>query len=138
MALKSFLKQNAAPAATKTVVISNRFVNEKGEPEPFEIRALTEAENAQIRADCTVTSFFKGKQTVKTNTQQYLRRMCAAAVVSPDLKDAELQKSYGVIGAGELLTEMLLPGEFSDLLEQVQTMNGFDMDEELQEVVKNS
>ncbi|MNC83125.1 Phage XkdN-like protein [compost metagenome] len=60
------------------------------------------------------------------------------SVVYPDLKDAELQKSYGVLGADQLLRKMLLPGEYATLLQKVQSINGFDKDvNELADEVKN-
>ncbi|MNN89462.1 Phage XkdN-like protein [compost metagenome] len=56
----------------------------------------------------------------------------------PDLKNAELQKSYGVMGAEALLHKMLLPGEYANLVQKVQELNGFDADmNELVEEVKN-
>ncbi|EQG32401.1 phage XkdN-like family protein [Clostridioides difficile DA00129] len=47
-------------------------------------------------------------------------------IVFPDLHDAELQNSYGVMGAEELLTTMLTPGEYTDLSSEVGEVNGFD------------
>ena len=67
-----------------------------------------------------------------------MAKLVVASVVFPDLKDAELQKSYGVLGADQLLRKMLLPGEYATLLQKVQEVNGFDRDvNELAEEVKN-
>lgn len=64
--------------------------------------------------------------------------MVTATVVYPNLKDAALQETYGVKGAEALVRKMLLPGEFTKLTDQVQTLNGFDQDiNELVEDVKN-
>lgn len=139
MSLSAFLKQNSVTPENKKVAISKRFV-ENGKPIEWEIKAVSEDANSKIRNSCTTTSTFKGRQTTNFNRNLYLQRLCAAAVVYPDLKDAELQKSYGVVGDAELLAEMLLPGEFGYLLEVVQEMNGYDADrfEEYKEEAKNS
>lgn len=139
MSLSAFLKQNSVTPENKKVVVSKRFV-EKGKPVEWEIRAVSEDANSKIRNSCTKTTTFKGRPTSDFNRNLYLQKLCAAAVVFPDLKDAELQKSYGVVGEAELLAEMLLPGEFGYLLEIVQEMNGYDADrfEEYKEEAKNS
>ena len=38
------LKENALPVAHETMVVSKRFVNEKGQPEAWEIRAISGTE----------------------------------------------------------------------------------------------
>jgi hypothetical protein len=54
------------------------------------------------------------------------------------LKNPDLQRSYGVLGAESLLRKMLLPGEYVELVQHVQRLNGFDQDvNELVEQVKN-
>ncbi|MEA4827062.1 MAG: phage portal protein [Clostridium sp.] len=139
MGLNAFLKQNTITPENKKVVISKRFV-ENNKPIEWEIKAVSEDVNSKIRNSCTKNTVFKGKATNDFDRNRYLQKLCAASVVFPDLKDAELQKSYGVIGEGELLSEMLLPGEFGYLLEIVQEINGYDADrtEEYKEEVKNS
>lgn len=70
------------------------------------------------------------------DANEYMAKMVVASVSYPDLKNAEIQKSYGVLGSEVLLRKMLLPGEFSALSERVQTLNGFDQDinEQIEEV----
>lgn len=43
------------------------------------------------------------------------------------MDDAELQNSYGVMGADALLKVMLTPGEYADYLTKIQEVNGFDI-----------
>jgi hypothetical protein len=58
--------------------------------------------------------------------------------VFPNLNDAELQDSYGVKSADELLKKMLLPGEYSEYKAKVMEVNGYDMSmEELVDEAKN-
>ena len=51
------------------------------------------------------------------------------------MNDAELQNSYGVMGADALLKKMLKPGEYAAYLEKVQEINGFNetFDEKVEE-----
>lgn len=140
MSFKAFLKQSAILPENKKIAISKRFLDEKGKPMPWELRALTEKENAAIKDSCTSKANFKGRETTKFNGSLYSARLCTATVVYPDLKDAELQASYGVVGEEALLAEMLLPGEYSALAEIAQEINGFDLErlEKDVESVKNS
>lgn len=128
MSFKSFLKQAAILPEPKKVAISDRFLDESGKPELWEIRAISEKENAAIKESCTSKSIFKGRQTTSFNGRMYSSRLCAACVVEPDLKNAELQASYGAVGEVELLDAMLISGEYATLTEEVQSINGFDLD----------
>ena len=47
-------------------------------------------------------------------------------MVFPDLKDAALQNSYGVVGAERLLAKLLLAGEYDRLRMAVEEINGGD------------
>ena len=69
----------------------------------------------------------------KNNTESfdqigYSHELAAAAVVFPDLNDAELQKAYGVLGATKLLKKMLLIGEFATLAKEVRDLSGLEED----------
>ena len=63
--------------------------------------------------------------------------MCVRTTVYPDLQDKELQDSYGVMSAEELISTMLTPGEFEDYATAVMKANGFDDEENLVEEAKN-
>ena len=138
MSLSAFLAQNALIVENEKHVISNRFIDDKGNPIPWEIRALSEDENQAIRKSCTKFSGRKGPRTPEIDYDLYLSKITAESVVFPNLKNAELQKSYGVLGANELLKAMLTAGEYANLLEVVQEVNGFNSDmEDLVEEAKN-
>ena len=47
------------------------------------------------------------------------------AAVTPDLRDKGLWESYGTASAEDTLKEMLYPGEYLRLLEEVKALNGF-------------
>ena len=68
----------------------------------------------------------------------YGAKLAAATVVFPDLNDARLQDSYGVMGSDRLLREMLRAGEYQRLLKIVKEINGFgEVTDELVDEAKN-
>lgn len=139
MSLNAFFAKNVQSEITEEVIISDRFKDENGKPIPWKLRAMTEAENEQIRkASTRLVKAKNGPNMPEVNMEQYLAKMAVACVVYPNLKDAELLASYGVLAADELLKKMLLSGEYATLAQKVQEINGFDKDiNDLVEEVKN-
>jgi len=135
--LQAFFAQNVQSDIVEEFVVSERFKDENGKPIPWKIRALTEAENVEIRKSATKHVKVRGQYIPQLDPEEYISKLIAASVVFPNLKDAELQKSYGVIGAEELLRKMLLPGEYGKLAQKVQEINGFEDIQELVDEVKN-
>lgn len=137
--LSVFFAQQAAAETTEPFVVSPRFRDKTGEPVPWTLRSMTEEENEQCRK--AATKHVKGKNGMRvpeTNADEYMANLVVASVAFPNLRDGELQKSYGVMGAGPLLKKMLQPGEYARLIQKVQEMNGFDRDmDELVDEVKN-
>ena len=105
----------------KEVVISDRFLGEDGEPVPFEIRPIL-TDEAQEMMKRNIKSKKDGSQDF--DNSGYQADMIAAAGVFPDLKNAELQKAYGVLGERELLMRMLLIGEYTQLRNAVFELAG--------------
>lgn len=126
--LHAFLSGNAAPVEHVRTAVSHRFRDENGAPILWELRALSEAENEALRKSCTRIVKNKRTETEKTDFNLYTGRLVAACVVFPDLGDAALQDSYGVLGADALVKKMLTAGEYAALLEKVQEINGYDKD----------
>jgi hypothetical protein len=139
--LSAFFAQNAQADITEEFVVSERFKDKEGKPVPWKLRSMTEAENEECRK--AATRSIKGNNgrkgtEVKVIPEEYVAKLTVASIEFPNLKDAELQKSYNVIGAEMLLRKMLLPGEYAALVQKVQDINGFDKDmNELVEEVKN-
>ena len=124
--IKAFLKQNATVQENVKVVVSDRFKDSKGEPVAFEIKALTAAEDEAIRNACMRKVQVVGKKNQFTNeldSNRYIRLLCTNSVVFPNLKDSELQDSYGVSKADDLLVAMLTAGEFNTLAEKVSELS---------------
>jgi len=119
--LKAFL--NPIQVENREVIVSNRF-QENGKPIPFIIRPITQKENEQLIRKYTKKDK-KGQEVF--NRMEYIQALTAAAVVFPNLADAELQKVYG-LGETEVLKNMLLVGEFAELAKAVQELSGLDVD----------
>ena len=105
----------------KEVVISDRFLDEECQPVPFEIRPIL-TDEAQSLMKQNLKTKKDGSQDF--DNSGYQADMIAAAVVYPDLKNAELQKAYGVLGERELLMRMLLIGEYTQLRNAVFELAG--------------
>lgn len=137
MNFNSFFKQNAKVVENKKVAISERFTNENGELELFEIRAISAQDDQLLRENCTIIKDINGQKLPMIDSNKYQAMLCAACVVYPDLGNAELQDSYGVKTKQDLLTSMLLPAEFQDLATEVNKVNGFKTLGELTKEAKN-
>lgn len=120
-ALSCFLAQNAEKRKNRMVVISDRFRDGEG-PVEWEIRSISADEDEALRKACTKQVQVPGKKGQFTQTfdaNAYLGKLAAAAVVFPDLKNAELQNSYGVMGAEQLVKAMLYKDEFDRLADEL-------------------
>lgn len=107
----------------KKIIVSKRFLdNEK--PVQWEIRPITEAENNRLMKKYTRRDKKTGME--QFNRVEYGHALTAAAVVYPDLANAELQKAYGVVGETELLAAMLTAGEFNRLSNAVSELSDID------------
>lgn len=137
--LQAFMSAHAAKIENTKVVVSNRFTDEKGKPIEWELRGITSSEDDQIR-NASFKKVMKNGRLVSEDLDYtlYLANLTSSCVVFPDLRDVELQNSYGAMGEVELLKVMLSPGEYANLAEEVQILNGFDQsDEDLEEEAKN-
>lgn len=131
--LNAFLSQNAIKVENRKYVASERFIGEDGKAIEWELKAIDSDRDRQLRKDSTIRvpvlnkkGKATGQYTSETDFNTYTLKLCVETVVFPDLHDAELQNSYGVMGAEELLTTMLTPGEYTDLSSEVGEVNGFD------------
>ena len=126
--LSSFLRANATPVQNKHLQASKRFIGETGTPVEWELRCPTSTEDEELRRGaCKKSTGDRGQSVSETDVSLYLGRLAAACTVHPDLNDKELQDSYGVMGADNLLRTMLTPGEYAEYLREVQKICGFDL-----------
>lgn len=68
----------------------------------------------------TKTTIKNGKKESIVNEENLNAELLEAVVLYPSLNDAELQDSYGVSSANELLSVMLYPGETQVLTNALQ------------------
>lgn len=137
--LQAFFAENVEADITEEVKVSNRFKDADGKPIKWVIRALSEGENETIRKSATRrVEVRKGMFNAETSQDEYVLKLAVASVVFPNLKDEALQESYKVKGADNLLRKMLLPGEYAELVEQIQKLNGFEIGiNDLRDEIKN-
>lgn len=139
--LSAFLSQNAVKVENVNYIASKRFIDEEGKPIPWEITAITSEEDEALRKACLKRVQVPGKKgqfTQETDFNAYLGKLAAKCTVFPNLNDAEIQNSYSVMGAEQLIKVMLTPGEYAEYLNKIQEVNGFETTmEELVEEAKN-
>ena len=132
--LSAFLHP-AVACETREVILSNRFLDEEGNPVPFKIRAITQEENDSITRKSTRQTKVGGQMMEKLDSPQFARRMVVAATVEPDFSSKEMCDAYGTMDPLEVPGKMLLSGEYSKLLREIMNLSGFD--ENLEEQAKN-
>ena len=108
MDLRQFFKENNGFPENRKVWISPCF-QEDGRELLWELRAVSEEEYRRAA---------EGKK-------DKWAALCLLSVVQPDLQDRGLWESYGVDSGEKALKEMLYPGEYVRLLEEVKEINGF-------------
>ena len=129
--LKAFFAQNALKVENEKVVVSKRFLDDKGNPMEWEIQAITPKENEQLKESNTKKVKAGGKKQYympELSFADYSAELIATCIVYPNLNDADLQDSYKVMGATDLIRKMLTPGEYDELFTKVQEINGFEID----------
>ena len=122
--LSAFLNPVSAEQE-REVVISNRFQDEKGNPVPFRIRAITQEENDKIVNSCKRRLKY-GEGTV--GTRLLGRKLVVAATVEPDFRSTEMCEHFGTLDPLEVPGKMLLSGEYSRLMEAINDLSGFNDD----------
>lgn len=139
--LTAFLAQNAIKVENVKYVASKRFVDENNKPLEWEIGGIDAEEDELLRKACTKRVPVPGKRNAfvpETDFNSYIAKQAVKCTVFPNLNDAELQNSYGVMGGEALLKVMLTPGEYADYVAKVQELNGFNVPlEEAVEEAKN-
>lgn len=138
--LSAFMAQNAKQVENKNYVASQRFTDENGKPIEWELQCITAGENQKLRKSCTKSVPVNGKRgqyTQEFDTAAYQSKLAVKCVLFPDLNDAQLQESYGVMCAEQLITAMLTSGEFDNLMAAILDHNGFADDGERIDEAKN-
>lgn len=109
----------------KEIIISNRFQDEKGEPVPFKVRALTQEENDKITKQATRRVKVDGQYVEQLDSVDFSRRMVVEATVEPDFRAKELCDAYGVMDPLLVPGKMLRSGEYAKLMREINRLSGF-------------
>lgn len=128
--LNLFLKKNKKIRLNSFYPATESIIDpETGKPALWEIRPIPTEEAERIREECTHSVLIPGKRNMyrdKIDVAEYLDKLTVAAVVYPDLLNAELQDSYDVSDPVDLLKQMIdNPAEYTDLQTYVQEQSGF-------------
>ena len=135
----AFFARNKKKHDNLKYVASQDFVDANGKPIEWEIKRLSARDDEQIRRAATKQIKIRnGSTRSEMDTNVYLRKLTVAAIAYPNLNDAALQNEYDVMGADDLLMEMLTPGEYAELSTKVTEFNGFNVSmQELVDEAKN-
>ena len=120
MSLNGFFKSNAKSLPDLRVVVSERFTDEDGNPIEWVLHPISTKLVEEITKRNTKTTIKNGKKESTVNEENLNAELLEAVVLYPSLNDAELQDSYGVSSANELLGSMLYPGETKVLTDALQ------------------
>lgn len=124
----AFLKTNKIEKQNEFIPVSQSFKDNEGNTILWEVRQLSNDEMKYIKKTCVKQNRDKrGNVTVETDSDKMMCLMAAMSTVYPDLKNAELQNSYGVMGETALLEAMLSAGELLNYEQEVNRINGFDV-----------
>lgn len=96
---EKFMKKNKKERKNVKYAATRSLCDENGKPLEWEIKPVTSKENEAIRSECThrgILDFY-----------EYRLKVMCASVVSPNLNDAELQDSYGVMNEEQLFQAMI-------------------------------
>ena len=133
--LSVFLKQNKKSRENVKYAASESFLDENGNPVEWEIKPISSKTADAIREECTTQ---KGKN-FKVDAKKFNKKIAVACTIYPDLNNAELQDNYGVMGAEQLIQELLdIDGEYQAYINKILEVCGYTKsEEELVEEAKN-
>lgn len=136
--LELFLTEDFAEVTEHEQAISPRFKDKEGNPIKFKFKAITASEDNKIKAKCTIKKKVNGKQEQDFLAGKYQTLFTIASMSDPDLKNAQLQNKYGVLGEEALFDKLFKPAEALEAFYAAQIANGYDQTfEELVEEAKN-
>ena len=118
-----------------------KVVKMGGKDKKMQFKAISATKGDEIRKKCRKISFLKGQRIAETDNDKFMANQIIETTVYPDLKNAELQEAWGVVGAEELLKAMkskMSDGEYMEWSSIAAEVNGYDKGmQELVEEAKN-
>ena len=117
-------------------IASTRFIDKNGKVMPFKLKSISSKENNNIRKGCYTKTPIPGKKNQFTrdfDTNKYITELAVTCITYPNLNNKELQDYYNVMSAEDLLGAMLTPAEYDDLSEKLQEINGYNLEDKVEE-----
>lgn len=123
---------------TKEVVITKRAVDEDGKPVPFVLRRIDQETNDRLLRQAQRKVKVNGLITTNTDNEKYGKLLVQACVVEPDFKNADICAYYKTVDPLDVPSRMLSSGEYARLMQEINTLNGFDDDiDAIEDTAKN-
>lgn len=104
------------------IVVSDRFVDEDGNPVAWTFRLLSAKEIDDLKNAAIVK---KNKSLLKVDTKKLIVDTISETIVYPNLKSEELQNAYGAMNISELLDKMLEGREYERFTDKLMKAQGF-------------
>ncbi|WP_416353929.1 phage tail assembly chaperone [Agrilactobacillus fermenti] len=136
ISINDFLAENVDSKPETREVKFPRFKS------PFVIQSVTAEQNETFQRNATrkVRDKLTRQITTELDQNKYVDMLVTASVITPDLNNEQLQKSWNSLAdpAG-VLKKMLRAGEYGDLTNEIQDLSGFDAEDvnQLSDEVKN-
>lgn len=104
------------------IVVSDRFVDEDGNPVAWTFRLLSVKEIDDLKNAAIVK---KNKSLLKVDTKKLIVDTISETIIYPNLKSEELQNAYGAMNISELLDKMLEGREYERFTDKLMKAQGF-------------
>lgn len=104
------------------IVVSDRFVDEDGNPVAWTFRLLSAKEIDDLKNAAIVK---KNKSLLKVDTKKLIVDTISETIIYPNLKSEELQNAYGAMNIFELLDKMLEGREYERFTDKLMKAQGF-------------
>lgn len=104
------------------IVVSDRFVDEDGNPVVWTFRLLSAKEIDELKNAAIVK---KNKSLLKVDTKKLIVDTISETIIYPNLKSEELQNAYGAMNISELLDKMLEGREYERFTDKLMKAQGF-------------
>ncbi len=113
---------------TAEVFVSDRFLDENGNPIPFKIKALNQETLELISKLSKKEQTIDGRKVSIVDKVAHLNRCLVEACVYPNFRDKELCEHYGTLDPIELPKKMLFVKEYEKLARAFLDLNGLSDD----------
>ena len=104
------------------IVVSDRFVDEDGNPVAWSFRLLSAKEIDELKNAAIVK---KNKSLLKVDTKKLIVDTISETIIYPNLKSEDLQNAYGAMNISELLDKMLEGREYERFTDKLMKAQGF-------------